>query len=77
MKKHLFFDMDGTLSPSRSLATPDMLETLEQVMQSYDVIVVSGSHNKQMRTQIPGLPIIQLGQNGNHVELKVSCGTMS
>jgi len=67
-KKHLFFDMDGTLSPSRSVASDEMLQTLEQIMETHDVIVVSGSHNKQMRTQIPGLPIIQLGQNGNHAE---------
>ncbi len=60
--------MDGTLSPSRSLASPEILETLESLIETHDIIVVSGSHNKQMRVQLPELPIIQLGQNGNHAE---------
>jgi len=66
MKKHLFFDMDGTLTPSRSPMSDDMHAALIQLADTHDLIIVSGSHNDQMKIQIPNLPIIQLGQNGNH-----------
>lgn len=58
--------MDGTLTPSRSRMSQTMEETLQKVSESYDIIVVSGSHNDQMKQQIPNVSIIQLGQNGNH-----------
>lgn len=31
--------------------------------------VISGSHNDQMAEQLDGLPLIRMGQNGNHVLL--------
>lgn len=63
--KHLFFDMDGTITPSRSKISSEMKEFLDSLSQSIGII--SGSHNDQMHFQIDGLPVIRMGQNGNHV----------
>jgi len=62
---HLFFDMDGTVTPSRSKIDPKMKELLANVPAT--VAVISGSHNDQMDFQVDGLPLIRMGQNGNHV----------
>jgi len=61
--KHLFFDLDNTLTPSRSAIQPHMLTRLNKLPQN--IIIVSGSTNKQMRKQIGDLACYQLGQNGN------------
>ena len=63
--KHLFFDMDGTVTPSRSKIDPKMKELLASLPTT--IAVISGSHNDQMDFQMDGLPIIRMGQNGNHV----------
>lgn len=63
--KHLFFDMDGTITPSRSKISPEMKGLLGSLPQT--IAVTSGSHNKQMAYQTDNLPIIRMGQNGNHV----------
>lgn len=63
--KHLFFDMDGTVTASRSKIEPDMKQLLGLLPQT--VAVISGSHNEQMDHQVDHLPIIRMGQNGNHV----------
>jgi len=63
--KHLFFDMDGTVTPSRSRISNAMKEFLGSATQT--VGIISGSHNDQMHLQVDGLPIIKMGQNGNHV----------
>jgi HAD superfamily hydrolase (TIGR01484 family) len=63
--KHLFFDMDGTITLSRSLISPKMKELLSSLSQT--IAITSGSHNDQMSYQVDGLPIIKMGQNGNHV----------
>lgn len=57
--------MDGTVTPSRSKISPEMKEFLAQVEQT--VGIISGSHNDQMNLQVDGLPVIRMGQNGNHV----------
>lgn len=62
-KKHLFFDMDHTITPARQPIQPKMLELLTNLLQ--DIIIVSGSKVEQMNTQIPGLDCAKLGQNGN------------
>jgi len=63
--KHLFFDMDGTVTPSRSKIDQKMKELLSSLPAT--IAVISGSHNEQMDFQVDGLPIIRMGQNGNHV----------
>lgn len=62
---HLFFDMDGTVTPSRSKIDPKMKELLARLPAT--IAIISGSHNDQMDFQIDGLPVIRMGQNGNHV----------
>jgi len=65
--KHLFFDMDGTISLARSKITSEMKLMLESFMNNgVDIIVISGSHNEQMKFQTEDLAIIKMGQNGNH-----------
>lgn len=63
--KHLFFDMDGTVTPSRSKISPEMKELLGSLPVT--IGITSGSHNDQMEFQVDGLPVIKMGQNGNHV----------
>lgn len=65
--KHFFFDMDGTITPSRSKITPHMKALLSTLLERATVGVISGSHNQQMDFQVDGLPVIRMGQNGNHV----------
>jgi phosphomannomutase len=65
--RHLFFDMDGTLTAARSLAEPAMLEALEDLITAgRDVIVVSGAEVKQIAYQMKNLQVTYLAQNGNH-----------
>jgi len=67
--KHLFFDMDGTVSLTRNKITPEMKLTLQQYIDDgIDIIIVSGSHNEQMTYQMDGVPVLKMGQNGNHAE---------
>lgn len=62
-KKHLFFDMDDTVSASR---TP-MEDEIQAFYASlpHDVIVVSGAEVRQIDKQTRNLSIFRLGQNGN------------
>lgn len=66
--KHIFFDMDNTLTPSRSPVEESMKEVLDKLCRSRDVIVVSGGEDsriwKQMTDFFSG-KISILGQNGN------------
>lgn len=57
--------MDGTVTPSRSKIHPDMKAFLSSLDQT--IAIISGSHNVQMAFQMDDLPIIKMGQNGNHV----------
>lgn len=66
-KKHFFFDMDGTLTPSRSCIDADMRGKLNALAQVADVCIVSGSSVEQIKKQLRGVRGINfLGQNGNH-----------
>lgn len=67
MKKHIFFDMDGTLTPSRQAIQPNMEELLTRLARMRDVVIVSGAQDDQMARQIPRgtFPAIRLSQNGN------------
>lgn len=69
MKTHLIFDMDGTITPSKSVASPEMLKRLNELSFSKDIVVISGAENTQMHMQLPfsALPkAIFLAQSGNH-----------
>lgn len=62
--KHLFFDMDMTIAPSRQPILPEMFELLSNATQ--DIIIVSGQDVEKIKWQSNNLPAIVLGQNGNH-----------
>lgn len=62
-KKHLFFDMDDTVSASRTPMEDDVFDLYRSL--SRDIIVVSGAQVSQINTQIRELPAYRLGQNGN------------
>lgn len=62
--KHLFFDLDDTLTPTRTPMNEDMQEFLRAL--PLDCIAVSGADQNQMSTQLCGVPFFHLTQNGNH-----------
>lgn len=62
-KKHLFFDMDDTVTLTRSLMDDDVYDLF--VKLPHDIIIVSGAHIDQIHHQTRGLPLYRLGQNGN------------
>ncbi len=72
MPKHIFFDLDNTLVPSRSPMLPEHVPIFARLCAAKDVIVVSGSSEVVIREEIPpsvGAYFI-LGQSGNHAEDK-------
>lgn len=62
-KKHLFFDMDDTVSASRTPMEDDVHHLYRSL--SRDIVIVSGAQVSQIDTQIRELPVYRLGQNGN------------
>ncbi len=61
---HLFFDLDNTLTRSRSPITKKMRERLESI--PLDIAVISGAHVDQIQKQLDGFECFVMGQNGNH-----------
>jgi len=61
---HLFFDLDNTVTRSRSKITPELKEILSRT--THDIIIVSGALVSQIEWQVDGVPCYKLGQNGNH-----------
>lgn len=69
MPKHIFFDLDGTLTASRTRMIEEDVPIFDALCASHDVIVVSGAEEKQMRAQLPvkiDHGYYLLTQNGNH-----------
>ncbi len=68
MKKYIFFDLDNTLTRSRSPITPRMSKLLVELAKTHQVLVVSGADAKQIALQLgPALrgKYWSMGQNGN------------
>lgn len=64
-KKHLFFDLDETVTLARSPVAPQMAELLASL--PHDIVIVSGGDHERIKTQLGNsLPIYVLAQNGNH-----------
>lgn len=61
---HLFFDLDNTLTRSRSPITKKMQKRLEEL--PLDVVVISGARVEQIQHQLDGFECFVMGQNGNH-----------
>lgn len=73
MTKHFFFDLDNTLTRSRSHITAEHAVILKKLSERADVIVVSGGRGSQIQNQLePELArnYFILGQNGNEALLK-------
>jgi phosphomannomutase len=52
MKKLVAFDLDGTLAPSKSPAHDRMTEALRQLLDKYQVCVISGGKFEQFEKQL-------------------------
>jgi phosphomannomutase len=69
MPKHIFFDLDNTLTPSRALMESAYVPLFEQLCKKRDVVVVTGGAQEQIQKQIP-LPskghYYMLSQQGNY-----------
>lgn len=73
MPKHVFFDLDNTLTPSKSLILPEHLPILIRLSDRADIIIVSGHGEKDIRIHLTGEMsgrMHMLGQNGNFAETK-------
>jgi HAD superfamily hydrolase (TIGR01484 family) len=73
MLKHVFFDLDNTLTPSKSLILPEHVPLLQQLCVQADVIVVSGHGEKDIRAHLRPELVGRyhiLGQNGNFAQTK-------
>lgn len=68
--KHLFFDLDDTVTLSRSTIDAQMYELLKSL--PHDLVVISGAQYSQMKKQLLDLPVYTLGQNGNQAYHKDS-----
>lgn len=62
--KHLFFDLDQTIAPSRQPILSDMRAFLGNLQE--DVVVVTGQTYEAIAWQTNDLPAIRLGQSGNY-----------
>lgn len=70
---HVFFDLDNTLTRSRSLMTDAHQELFQKLCATRDVIVVTGGQVSQIQKQIPpafSSQYIALSQSGNHAVAK-------
>jgi HAD superfamily hydrolase (TIGR01484 family) len=60
MKKLIAFDLDGTLAPSKSLLDPEMAKILNQLLEHFEVLIISGGKyelfQRQVLTQITDEP---------------------
>lgn len=73
MPKHIFFDLDGTLTRSRSLMTDAHQELFRKLCHEKDVVVVTGGQLSQIQNQIPASfdgEYFVLSQSGNHAIAK-------
>lgn len=61
---HLFFDLDNTVTRSRSKISPTLKAILSKA--KHDIIIVSGATCAQIAWQVDGVNCYKLGQNGNH-----------
>lgn len=75
MKKVIAFDLDGTLSISKSQATDRMIDLLNQLLEKHHVCVISGGKIEQFKKQIPFIESTKDGYNLENLHLMPTCGT--
>lgn len=74
IKKLIAFDLDDTLSITKSPIAPRMSELLMQLLEHYDVCVISGANVQQLQKQVTD----HLPTEPHHLErlhLMPTCGT--
>ena len=74
MKKVLAFDLDDTLAITKSPISDRMAEVLSNILESFDVCIISGGRYEQFKTQV----IDRLHVNPhllNRLHLMPTCGT--
>lgn len=67
--RHIFFDLDSTLTPSRAPMHPKHAVLFKQLCDTRDVVVVTGGAEEQIRKQIPDVApenYFMLSQQGNY-----------
>lgn len=75
MKKLIAFDLDGTLSPSKSPLPDQMGELLGQLLNNFEVCVISGGRIEQYHIQLlNGLKHLE-PQQLKKLHLMPTCGT--
>lgn len=74
-KKLIAFDLDDTLSVSKSQATDRMTDLLNQLLERYQVCVISGGRLEQFKKQIPFIVGTEDGYNLQNLHLMPTCGT--
>lgn len=69
MPKHFFFDLDNTLTRSKSHITPEHKAILQELMRRADVVVVSGHPQKDIHEHLEDVSgYLVLAQNGNFAQ---------
>lgn len=69
MTKHYFFDLDNTLTRSKTHIAPEHKPLLQQLISKADVVVVSGHPEKDIRAHLEDVSGYSLlGQNGNFAQ---------
>ena len=74
MKKLIAFDLDGTLAPSKSPLTDEMVEQLTQLLSHMQVCVISGGKFEQFEKQILN-SLSNEPKLLNNLHLMPTCGT--
>lgn len=74
MKKLIAFDLDGTLAPSKSPADDRMTAALKQLLEKFEVCVISGGKFEQFEKQLLGYMKADPSQL-EHLHIMPTCGT--
>jgi len=73
-KKMIAFDLDDTLSITKSAIAPRMSELLIALLERYDVCVISGASVEQLYAQVTSQLSIE-PHHLDHLHLMPTCGT--
>jgi phosphomannomutase len=74
VKKLIAFDLDGTLAPSKSPADDRMTALLKQLLEKFEVCVISGGKFEQFNKQLLGYMKADPSQL-EHLHIMPTCGT--
>lgn len=73
-KKLIAFDLDGTLAPSKSPGPDRMMELLTQLLDKFEVCIISGGKFEQFEKQVLGN--LEAGPAQlEHLHIMPTCGT--